>query len=138
MNEMSEFKVGEIYMRSKIHDKYGGERQTGISTPKGHPLIFIFPRMSGKQHGYENGFQPDGSFWHYGRGLRGDMSLTRAANSAVVNHSQNGKSLHLFQDIGGGKVLYEGEFYCEKYHWEKAPDTDGNIRNAIVFELRRA
>ena len=65
------------------------------------------------------------------------MKLTRV-NRAVANHSQNGKSLHLFQAIGGGKVRYEGEFYCEKYHWRKAPDTDGNLRNAIVFELRRA
>lgn len=57
-------------------------------------------------------------------------------NLALANHSQDGKSLHLFQAVEGGKVRYEGEFYYEKYCYRISDDTDGNLRKAIVFELR--
>lgn len=132
---MTKFKVGAIYIRTNIHDRYGGQRQVGISVLKDYPMILLFGGMLGRQHGYENGFQDDGSFWYYGQGQRGDMKLT-GANLALANHSKYGKSLHLFQAIGGGNVRYEGEFYCEKYCDRKAEDTDGNLRRAIVFELR--
>ena len=132
---MTEFKVDAIYMRTKIHDRYGGQRQVGISVLTGYPMILLFEGMLGKQHGYENGFQPDGSFLYYGQGQRGDMKLT-GANLKLANHSKYGKSLHLFQSVGSGIVRYKGEFYCEKYYCRKAEDTDGNLRRAIVFELR--
>ena len=63
------------------------------------------------------------------------MEFTRT-NRALANHSKDGKSLHLFQAIGHGKVRYEGEFYYEKYLYRASEDTDGNLRRAIVFELR--
>ena len=33
-------------------------------------------------------------------------------------------------------VRFEGEMVCEGYHSEQAPDSEGNQRQAIVFELR--
>ena len=132
---MTEFKVGEIYTRTKIHDEYGGQRQVGICVLNDYPMILLFEGMLGRQHGYENGFQPDGSFWYYGQGRRGDMEFTET-NLALANHSKDGKSLHLFQAVGGGKVRYEGEFYYEKYLYRTSEDTVGNLRRAIVFELR--
>lgn len=133
---MAEFEVGEIYIRKEIHDEYGGQRQGGISTPRNEPKIFIFTGDSGKAHGYNDGWQTDDSFWFYGEGQQGDMDLKRG-NRAIAEHSQNGKSLHLFHIIGRGKVRYEGEFCCKKYFGKKALDADGNIRNALVFQLRR-
>ena len=37
-----ELKIDEEYKRKELHDNFGGQRQGGISTPRNHPLIFIF------------------------------------------------------------------------------------------------
>ena len=42
------FVVGEEYNRSKdIHDKFGGNRQSGIASCASHPYIFLFTGESG-------------------------------------------------------------------------------------------
>ncbi len=56
-------------------------------------------------------------------------------NSAILNHSVNGKSLLLFKQIRGG-LIFEDEMIYESYHIERAPDSNGVERDAIVFELR--
>ena len=133
---MANFEIGAIYRRREIHDRFGGQPQGGISTPTSHPVIFLFTGGTGKMHGYNDEWQPDGSLWYYGEGQRGDMEFVRG-NAAIVNHSKNGKSLHLFEAAGGGHVRYRGEFHCESHHEREAPDSCGNIRKAIVFELRQ-
>ncbi len=133
---MVNFEIGSIYRRQELHNEYGGQRQGGISTPANHPLIFLFTGDTGEMHGYNDGWQSDGSFWYYGEGQRGDMEFVRG-NRAIVNHSVNKKALYLFESVGSGKVRFLGEFYCECYHENEAPDSDGKIRKAIVFELRK-
>ena len=52
------FVVGEKYSRSKdIHDKFGGNRQSGIASCASHPYIFLFTGESGESYGYEDGLQ---------------------------------------------------------------------------------
>ena len=64
------FQVGQTYHRQKdIHDAYGGQRQGGISTPSGHPYVFLFTGDSGTQYGSRDEFRPDGTFWYTGEGL---------------------------------------------------------------------
>src|SRR6516162_6359454 len=46
-----------------------------------------------------------------------------------------GLSLLLFRKIRKG-LRFVGEMVCEKHHTERAPDRDGNERDAVVFELR--
>jgi hypothetical protein len=39
------FQKGVTYSRrSDIHDRFGGQQQGGISTPKGFPYVFLFTR----------------------------------------------------------------------------------------------
>ena len=133
---MADFEIGTTYRRKELHDKYGGQRQGGISTPANHTMIFLFTGASGEAHGYKDGWQSDDSFWYYGEGQRGDMEFTRG-NKAIVNHSESQKSIHLFESLGSGQVRYLGEFHCEGHHESQAPDSWGNIRKAIIFELRQ-
>ena len=133
---MTDFEIGITYRRSELHDKYGGQRQGGISTPVNHALIFLFTGASGEEHGYRDGWQTDDLFWYYGEGQRGDMEFA-GGNSAIVNHSNNQKSLHLFESLGTGMARYLGEFDCEGHHESQTPDSDGHMRKAIVFELRQ-
>jgi 5-methylcytosine-specific restriction enzyme A len=129
------FVVGNIYNRRQdIHRKYGGQAQGGISSPSKHLLIFIFTGPSGEAYGYRDEFKPDGTFTYTGEGQVGDMQMVRG-NRAIREHTKSGRSMHLFEQAGKGRVRYMGEATYLGHHLEQRPDIEGNLRNAIVFEL---
>lgn len=129
------FEVGKIYRRHiEVHGVYGGQAQGGMSTPKVHPLVFLFTGKSGAEHGYKDEVKPDGMFWYTGEGQVGDQQFTKC-NKALRDHMVLGKSAHLFEEVDSGLVSYLGEVEYLGHHFEQRPDREGNIRNAIVFEL---
>jgi len=129
------FKSGEVYNRRKdLHSQFGGQQQGGISTPADYPLIFLFTSEQGSEYGYQDEFQPDGTYWYTGEGQEGDMEMTRG-NRAIRNHQEDGKHLHLFEALGEGQVRYIGKATYLDHHWEDRPDVHGEMRSAIVFEL---
>ena len=102
-----------------IHEIYGGQRQGGISTPSGHPLIFIFTGESGETYGYRDEFRPDGTFWYTGEGQTGDMEMIRGKWKAVILcHLNDGiKRFNQLQRIIPGvsqKVLMEKLYELEE------------------------
>jgi 5-methylcytosine-specific restriction protein A len=129
------FRIGETYHRQdEIHAQYGGQRYGGISTPTEYPVVFLFTGEAGSEYGYRDEFRPDGAYWYTGEGQEGDMEMSRG-NKAVRNHEADGKTLHLFEAIGGGLVRYVGEATYLDYHIEERPDQNEEMRRAIVFEL---
>lgn len=131
----SRFVVGKIYRRRSLHEEYGGQQQGGISTPSGHPVIFLFTGESGQQYGYQDGFQEDsGIFLYTGEGQTGPMQFTRG-NRAIADHQKNGKGLHLFEAADRSFVRYVGSANYVGHIWRTAPDRTGTPRKAIVFEL---
>jgi hypothetical protein len=55
------FQVGRVYnRRADIHGPYGGQQQGGISTPSRYRCIFLFSSPSGRQHGYQDGWNEEG------------------------------------------------------------------------------
>ena len=131
-----DFKIGEQYNRRRdLHDRFGGQRQGGISTPAAHPVIFLITGETGTQHGYTDGWDKSGAFHYYGEGQLRDMQW-KGSNSALRDHSQTGRDLLLFQTLGKGRPLrFVGQFFCVGWHYAQAPDRQQNIRQAIVFEL---
>ena len=129
------FVPGQVYRRRQdIHGVYGGQGQGGISTPSGHPLIFIFTGESGGTYGYRDEFRPDGTFWYTGEGQTGDMKMVRG-NRAIRDHQQEGKTIHLFEYVNTGQVKYVGQAHYLGHHTEDRPDLEGNIRKAFIFEM---
>jgi len=129
------FEKGRVYnRRTDIHDRFAGQRQGGIITPKQHPLVIIITGEEGLSHGYADRQRPDGVFEYFGEGQTGDMSLQKG-NKAIATHSAEGKSLLLFRKSSEG-LTFEDEMVYETHHVERAPDGHGNERDAIVFELR--
>lgn len=129
------FEVGRVYSRqADIHAKYGGQEQGGIITPAKHALVFIITGEEGLEHGYADRYRPDGAFEYFGEGQVGDMQMNKG-NRAVAEHSAVGESLLLFRKTKDG-LRFEGEMVYEAHHIERAPDTKGIERDAIVFELR--
>jgi 5-methylcytosine-specific restriction enzyme A len=132
---MTPFVPGKVYRRVQdIHQHLGGQRQGGISTPSSHPYIFLFTGESGSSFGYKDDFRPDGTFWYTGEGQVGDMKMDRG-NAAIKNHAADGKSLVLFEYVSNGRVRCVGDAIYLGHHIEQRPDRNGQIRNALVFEL---
>lgn len=132
------YQMGGLYSRRlEIHDRWGGQRQGGISTPKDGPFVFIFTGEAGKAHGYTDSWDDEGVLHYYGEGQQGDMTM-RAGNKAIGEHLQSGKRLLVFKSLGHGKPYrFDGEFVClSSYAKPDTPATTGPNRIAIVFRLQ--
>lgn len=129
------FEVDRVYnRRADIHARFGGQQQGGIITPANHSLVIIITGEEGLAHGYADRHREDGVFEYFGEGQVGDMPWVRG-NRAVRDHSVDGRSLLLFRKERAG-LRFLGELVYAGHHIERAPDRDGNVRDAIVFELR--
>jgi len=127
------FTVRQTYKRSDLHRMFGGQEQGGISTPAAHSFLMLFTGEQGEQYGYKDGWE-DGVFYYTGEGQKGDMPFVRG-NRAIRDHAADGKDLHLFKYESRGQVRYVGQMVCTGFHEGRGPDTDGNDRKTIVFEL---
>ncbi|WP_052659241.1 hypothetical protein [Pseudomonas sp. LFM046] len=116
------FEIGDIYdRRTDIHGPFGGSRQSGVSPSAQAPAVFLFTGESGEQFGYKDHYDDFGVYHYTGEGQIGDMQLT-GGNKAILNHAQDGRSLHLFKSLGkkAGKSQgqqYLGEFVCADHAW---------------------
>lgn len=128
------FVQGQVYRRRTLHSQLGGQAQSGISTPAHQKVILLFTGASGQHYGYSDRWTDEGVFFYTGEGQRGDMVFTRG-NSAIRDHALNGKDIHLFSQVRPGFVRYEASMVFSGFHYFQAPDLDGEMRQAIVFEL---
>jgi 5-methylcytosine-specific restriction protein A len=130
------FEIGNKYHRVEdLHEEYGGNRYSGIAPCADYPYVFIFYGESGEWHGYNDEFLEDGRFLYTGEGREGDMTMDKG-NAAIRDHSINGNDLHVFEiDEGAWEVTYVGEYEYEDHRWTRLPDQNGNMRDAIRFEL---
>ena len=127
------FEIGRVYKRGDIHAEHGGQQQGGISTPKGRPYILLFTG-GGEPYGYHDGWDENRVFHYSGVSHVGDMEFT-GGNKAVRDHINDGKDLHLFEQIRDGHVRYLGCFVCCSWNFRQAKDKSGKSRRAIIFHL---
>lgn len=106
----------------------------GISTPKDFPMIMIFTGDNGSDYGYKDGWTNEGIFQYTGEGQIGPMQFTKG-NKAIREHVKDGEALYVFEYVRTGHVRFIGEMIYIGYHYRQAPDIEGNLRQAIVFEL---
>ncbi|MDT3436575.1 HNH endonuclease signature motif containing protein [Haloarcula sp. 1CSR25-25] len=136
------YSIGDVIRRGELHDRYGGGRRGGISSPADNPFVFIFTGEEGEKYGYKDEFKPDGKFVYTGAGQEGEMTFDRTTNtgrwnSDVRDHDENGDELHLFEKslIEDAHVVYLGQYSCVDWHRETLPDKNGDERSAIRFRL---
>jgi 5-methylcytosine-specific restriction protein A len=132
-----QFNPGQLYRRRQLHEQFGGQRQGGISTPAKVPFVLLVTGDSGKQHGYADEWTEDGQFLYTGEGQRGDMKLV-GGNRAIREHWTNNKALHVFEQDKKEKrfLRYLGEMEYLRHTFREGVDTDGKVRQALVFHLR--
>jgi len=127
-------KPGERYSRAQLHEHFGGQRQSGIATPKKHPVVFLFSSPAGHKYGYQDGWLGD-YYLYSGEGVRGDMALARG-NQAIRNHEAQGKRLYLFFRTSKEEdYLLLGEFRYAGHFWHWGPDETGQVRRTLTFLL---
>lgn len=130
------FVVGRLYHRGKdIHDKYDGNRQSGISPCSKHPYVFLFHSPKGEEHGYKDGWLSATEYQYTGEGQSGDMELIRG-NLAIKNHVTDQRELHLFEKQPNGLYKYLGRFKYISHDTRQVNDSSGQIRKHIVFRLQ--
>lgn len=119
-----DLRVGDIARRQVIHRRFGGQRQGGISTPANTKLVLLWPNSTGSSHGYDyDGWKTDGSYHYTGQGRYSDQRFT-PNNQALL--------------AGNTVVRYVGQFKpddIEPFYLADAPDSNQEIRSAIVFRL---
>lgn len=131
------FTIGKTYhRRNELHKKYGGNQQSGISACAKYPIVFLFTSPRGKEHGYRDRWLSNVIFQYTGEGLYGDMELIRG-NRAIQNHKEDGRELHLFQQIDIGQYVYSGRFEYVDHEVKSGEDTDRNSRKMIIFRLKK-
>ncbi|MBY3757731.1 restriction endonuclease [Azospirillum formosense] len=130
---------GDRIERKALQETYGGRTQGGIGPSKASPNVLIFSDpIAGEQHGYVDGWMPDGCFHYTGEGQRGDQQM-KSGNASILRHQVEGRALRVFQGARG-TVTYLGEFEVDAdrpYYITDAPETGGGpLRAVIVFRLR--
>ncbi|WP_440767389.1 HNH endonuclease [Natronorubrum sp. DTA7] len=130
------FKIGKTYHRVEdIHEKYGGNRYSGIAPCAKYPYVFIFYGEAGEWHGYDDEFLDDGRFLYTGEGRDGNMTMD-GGNAAIRDHQSNNDELHVFEiKEGAWEVSYVGEYQYNDHQQLRLPDRNDNMRDAFRFEL---
>ena len=65
----------EEYKWNERHIHFSGQRQWKISTPRSHPIIFIFTNKRGKDSVYLDGWDEGGYFFYTGVVQKGNIKF---------------------------------------------------------------
>lgn len=129
--------IGQVYKRSELHDTFGGNRQSGISSCKAHPFIFIFSTERGESNGYDDGWFNDNQYFRYsGEGQIGDM-IFKGGNKALLHHTEDNKQVLLFQETQKTFVELKAKLDLVDYEELVGPDREGDSRRVISFIFER-
>jgi 5-methylcytosine-specific restriction protein A len=110
------FQEGQhLHRQRDLHDRFGGNRQSGIAPCANYPFVFLFSSTIGRTHGYADGWLADDVFLF----------------------AKDSRELHLFKKVSSGVYAYLGQFACESHTLLAGEDTEGRARTMIQFRLRK-
>ena len=127
---------GAIFKRAQLHERFGGNRYSGIVPSAREPVVLLFHTEEPARQFYRDGFDEQGIYWYSGEGTEGDMTWN-ATNRAVRDHIERGADLLFFERVQrqGGLWRFSRAMCCIGHKIEHRPDSGGTERNAIVFGL---
>jgi hypothetical protein len=131
-------KPGASINRKRLHKRYGGRQQGGISPSAKTDNVFLFmDKKRGAANGYiYDGVHKDKTLHYTGEGQHGDQRMEQG-NRTIRDHRREGRDLHVF-DVEKGVARHLGEFeYVRHYDADAPPRGGGPDRKVIVFVLRR-
>ncbi len=129
------FERGKRYHRQRdLHDRFGGNRQSGIAPCASHPFVLLFSSPRGEEFGYRDGWNSPTEYSYTGEGRSGDMEMVRG-NRAILEHESAGRELHLFEKVESGHYEYQGRFRYISHQVRQGPDVDAQNRSQLIFRL---
>jgi hypothetical protein len=142
---------GDIRTRQQLKRLFGGGTMSGIEPSATTPNVLLYSDPSqGEKYGYFDYLDDEDEYGplarYTGEGRVGPHKMTKG-NKAILNHLEDERALRLFIAVGrvpgsGTKLhQYVGEYRIDPiqpYDLRKAPDENGNERDAFVFRLRPA
>jgi hypothetical protein len=110
----------------------------GRGINKTESTVVLISSIDRKKTGfvYHDHWNKNGEYIYSGEGKTGDPKMS-SGNSAIVNASKEGKSIHLFVKFSPQEYYYQGQFDLVDYTYEDAEDEAGNIRKEYKFRLRK-
>jgi hypothetical protein len=131
---------GEELSRAEIHRRCRGQTGRGICISNESSAVLLFSTIKGRKfYGFDRPLE-DGGYLYTGEGVEGDQTFS-GNNVAVRDHRLKSRTLRLFDEIRLGKHRYLGEYVLDEldpFRYEEAPDVKEELRQVIVFHLRRA
>ena len=128
--------LNSVYRRAQLHNRFGGNRNSGIVPSKREPVVLLFHTEEPTQQFYRDAFDEDGVYWYSGEGTSGDMSWT-PANRAIRDHAELGLDLLFFERAqrkdGLWRFVQMFQYFAHKK--ENRRDKAGKDRTAIIFGL---
>jgi hypothetical protein len=135
--------VNEMLTKETLSEVFGTTKYSGICVSDKHSIddnkfinLFHNPKEAEK-NGYADAWNKDGSYSYAGMGLRGDQTVEKGLNKSVLEHAENGRTLHVFHKEGQ-MYRYEGEFRVDAsdpYKMVSATSPSGKTRQVVMFRL---
>lgn len=125
--------VGQSYLRSDLHARFGGNPRAGICPTASGPVLFFSDPPSGTKFGYDQHDEVVAGIYRYtGEGRTGDQQIVRG-NRAILS----GKPLLMFSRIDQKSWVFVGQVGLAEpaYEIADAPDQLGFERKVLVFRL---
>lgn len=129
-----DIELNESLPRRDLHERYGGGWQSGITSSRSTPNVFIFsnPQQSGR-YGYNFDGWADAAYHYTGEGQVGDQQLTRG-NKMLADHKALQRAVRLFHRDSTA-AIYWGQFDVDSVITADGPDRNGDVRSVLVFRL---
>lgn len=125
--------VGLSYLRSELHQHFGGNPRAGICPTRSGPVLVFSDPPSGTRFGYDANDEVVGDIYRYtGEGRSLDQQFVRG-NKALLG----AEVILLFSRIDSKSWIFVGEVSLADpaFEFAQAPDQLGNLRRVIVFRF---
>ncbi|SDK67337.1 hypothetical protein [Streptomyces indicus] len=137
---MLDIRINEQLRRRTVHDRFGGNRQQGITpATKADNELMLFSSLKGARlYGYVDGWGADGHYHYTGEGTVGDQDMV-GGNLNILHHRKDRRPVYVFRPVSPGVVEHLGEFtLAEDKPWYRMdrPDKFGEMRSVITFRLK--
>ncbi len=132
--DYKDLKVGDKIINKDIAAYFLCTNQGGIRKSKKTNTIVVIAKFDNCS--YKHRWEED-TLYFVGMGKKGNQEMKRQ-NKSILEAKTDGFSLHLFELYEEGTYIYGGEVeLVEKPHIEEQVDDEGNMRDVIIFPLKK-
>jgi len=137
IRNLSELTPGKSYIRTELHNAFGGNQRRGIVQLPNFNAIFLLPSLKNENAGYEAQWD-DGIYHLSGEGLTGDQKMT-VGNKALAESLKKETEIYLFEPLVNKKPFthkFHSKVKCISFEEYLGPDQNNDIRKMFRFYFK--